>query len=321
MSNIDISIIIVNWNTCEATCNCLWSILNQTVSIKYEIILIDNASSDESVEVIQHSFPDVKLVENNCNCGFATANNQGMEIASGRYMLLLNSDTIVLDGAIQKAIAFADQHLDAGLIGCRIQNPDRTLQPNCFMYPSLSNMLFLTFYLNKLFPKSRFFGRERMTWWNHDQVKDVEAIMGAFMLARKEAVDQVGMMDEDYFMYAEETDWCCRFKKAGWRVLFTPDAQIIHLGGQSSKHVKIRSTVQLWLGILQFFYKHRGRLAFLAACVLISLFFAIRIPLWIVAFAVKPSDKDRKGRIIAYFLGIWKVWRLMVNPSVQNFKA
>jgi GT2 family glycosyltransferase len=160
---LDVSIIIVNWNTKDLLQNCLRSTLEQAGDVDYEIVVVDNASSDGSAEMVKQIFPQVKLIENTENHGFAAANNQGMAIAQGRYVLLLNSDTVILDNAIAKTVAFADDHPDAAVVGCRVLNPDRTLQPTCFMFPSLLNMLLSTIYLNKLFSKSRFFGRERMT--------------------------------------------------------------------------------------------------------------------------------------------------------------
>jgi len=285
----DVSLIIVNWNTRDILRDCLASVFAQTTGIDFEVIVIDNASSDGSAEMVKQEFPQVILIENEQNKGFAAANNQGMRIAKGRYILLLNSDTIVLDGAIQKTLAFAEQHPQAAVVGCKVLNPDRTLQPTCFMFPSLLNLVLSSTYLYKLFPKSRFFGRERMTWWDRNDVRPVDVVTGCFMLVRREAIDKVGMMDEDYFMYGEETDWCWRFQKAGWENLFFPDAQIIHLGGQSSKQVRQAMLIQLRKAILFFLKKNRGMLHYQLGRCLVVLFFLVRIPYWIIKgiFAVE----------------------------------
>ena len=279
---IDVSVIIVNWNTCEITCDCLQSVYEQTADSSFEVILVDNASSDDSVECIKNEFPEVHLIENKENRGFAAANNQGMEIAEGRYALLLNSDTIVLDHAIEKTVAFADNHNQAGVIGCRVLNKDMSLQPTCFMYPSALNMFLSSTYLYKIFPKNKFFGRESMTWWDRKDVREVEVVTGCFMLVRKEAIDQVGMMDEGFFMYWEETDWCYRMKKAGWETLFTPDAEIIHLGGESSKQVKPKM-VNHWRKSMQYFFKkHYNPVQRLTGSFFINLFFLTRVPFWLL---------------------------------------
>lgn len=289
---MDVSVIIVNWNTRDILRNCLTSVFQQTHGIEFEVIVIDNASSDGSVQMVKTEFPQVVLIENTENRGFAAANNQGMRIAKGRYILLLNSDTVVLAGAIQKTIAFADQHPHAAVVGCKVLNPDHSLQPSCFMFPSLLNLFLSATYLYKIFPKSRFFGRERMTWWQRDDVRQVDVVTGCFMLVRRKAIEQIGLMDEDFFMYAEETDWCFRFKQAGWQNLFYPDAQIIHLGGQSSKQVKVEMTIQLRRAILQFIKKNYGKIHFYLGRLLIIIFFLIRIPFWLIV-ALVPRQRPR----------------------------
>jgi len=253
---VDVSIIVVNWNTREITCDCLKSLYEQTQDILFEVVVIDNASIDGSVDMIKNKFPEVFLIENTGNRGFAAANNQGMAIAKGRYVLLLNSDTIILDNAIAKTVSFADEHPEAAVVGCRVLNPDRSLQPTCFMFPSILNWLIFVTYLYKLFPQSRFFGRERMTWWDRNDTREVDVVTGCFMLVRREAIDQVGAMDEQFLMYAEETDWCYRFMKTGWKNIFYPAAHIIHYGNVSAvKHGADRAVMRdrsdVW-----FMFKH-----------------------------------------------------------------
>ena len=246
----------------------------------FEVIVIDNASTDGSAGMINKEFPQVVLIGNSQNRGFAAANNQGMAIAKGRYVLLLNSDTIVLDQAIDKVVDFANSHLKTGIVGCRVLNPDMTLQPTCFMFPSLVNLLLSSTYLYKIFPHSKFFGRERMWWWQRDDQREVDVVTGCFMLIRKESIEQVGLMDEQFFMYGEETDWCYRFKQAGWKIMFTPDAEIIHLGGASSKRMRPEMLMQLRASILLFLRKHRSMAYYSAACLLVSIFFLLRVPYW-----------------------------------------
>lgn len=301
---MDVSIIIVNWNTKNILRDCLRSVYEQAGDVDYEVIVVDNASTDGSLDMIKSDFERVVLLENAQNKGFATANNQGMEIAKGRYVLLLNSDTVVLDGAIAKTVSFADAHPRAGVTGCRVLNADRTLQPTCFMFPSILNMFLSSTYLYKFFPRSRFFGRERMTWWDRSDVRQVDVVTGCFMLVRREAIDQVGVMDERFFMYAEETDWCYRFREEGWDVTFTPAGQIIHLGGQSTAKKPVAMIVQLRLSILKFIRKHSGRFAQVSARFLTALFFAVRIPIW---FARVFSLRQRSEAVVkmrAYSIGI-----------------
>lgn len=278
---MDVSVIIVNWNTCELLRNCLTSIDEKAGDVNCEVIVVDNASSDGSVEMVENEFQHVILVKNQTNRGFASANNQGIAIAKGRYVLLLNSDTIILDEAIAKTVRFADAHPRAGVTGCRVLNSDRTLQLTCFMYPSILNMLISYTYLNKLFSKSRFFGREQMRWWNRDDTREVDVVTGCYMLARREAIEQVGGMDEQFFMYSEETDWCYRFKEAGWQIMFTPDAKIIHLGGSSTEKVRAKMILQWRKSMLLFFQKYKNPAAYGIAWILTGLFLLTRVPYWV----------------------------------------
>ena len=317
---MDVSVIIVNWNTEKILRDCLKSVYEHTTGIDFETIVIDNASADGSAAMVKAEFGQVILIENHDNRGFAAANNQGMKIAKGRYVLLLNSDTVVLDGAIQKTIAFADQHPEAAVVGCKVLNPDGTLQPSCFMFPSLLNLFLATTYLYKIFPNCRFFGREQMAWWNRNDIRQVDVVTGCFMLVRQTTIEQVGPMDDEYFMYAEETDWCWRFKKAGWKNLFYPDAKIIHLGGQSSMQIRSKSLIQLRLGILQFFYKNKSRPYYILAGILISLFFLFRIPLWWIMSIMKKSNSNAHTRVKAYSSAWYKVLKVTFIPKMEDFR-
>lgn len=288
---MDVSVIIVNWNTESYLRDCLRSVFETTTGIAFEVIVVDNASSDGSVAMVKTEFPQVTLVQNSDNRGFAAANNQGMALAKGRYVLLLNSDTVVLGEVIGASVRFADLHADAAVVGCRVLNGDRSLQRTCFMYPSLLNMLLSSSYLYKVFPRSRFFGRERMTWWGRTDKRDVDVVTGCYMLVRRGAIDQVGRMDESFHMYGEETDWCYRFKQAGWKVLFAPVGEIVHFGGASSGQVREKMALQLKGSILLFLKKHRGWGIYAAACLLTSLFFLLRAPYWLIRALVSKSTR------------------------------
>ena len=289
---MDVSVIIVNWNTRDILRECLLSIYEQTKTVDFEVIVVDNGSTDGSAEMVKEEFRDVILIENYCNKGFAAANNQGITVAKGQFVLLLNSDTVILDNAVAKMVAFVDAHPEAAAVGCRVLNPDRTLQPTCFMFPSILNLFLSSLYLYKLFPRSRFFGRERISWWKRDDIREVDVVTGCFMLVRREAIEQVGMMDERFFVYGEETDLCYRFKQAGWKIIFTPDAEIVHLGGASSSQIKPQMYLQLRGSILLFFRKHRGWPAYWAACLLMALFFTVRVPYWLVRAIFSGQRQD-----------------------------
>jgi hypothetical protein len=302
---LDVSVIIVNWNTRKILRDCLKSVYEQTKNTDFEVIVIDNASSDNSVEMVKSEFPLVILIENKVNRGFAAANNQGIAIAQGRYVLLLNSDTVVLEKAIEKVVDFADSHPEAAVVGCRVLNPDMSLQPTCFLFPSVLNMILSATYLYKIFPRNKFFGREQMTWWDRNDAREVEVVTGCFMLVRRKAIDLVGMMDERFFMYGEETDWCYRFKQKGWRVLFTPDSEIIHLGGASSKKVRPEMILQLRKGILLFVRKHRPFVIYLLSKFLVVFWFLVRIPYWRVKGLIS-KENSQEARLTAetYWQGV-----------------
>jgi GT2 family glycosyltransferase len=292
---VDVSVIIVNWNTQELLEKCLRSIYAQNMDISYEVIVVDNASSDGSAAMVKERFADVVLIANQRNCGFAAANNQGLAVAKGVYVLLLNSDTVILNNAIGKAVALMPP--DAAVLGARVLNGDGTLQPTCFMYPSAMNMVLSSTYLYKLFPKSRFFGRERMSWWGRDDARQVDVVTGCFMLVRREAIDEVGLLDERFFVYGEETDWCYRFSKAGWKVIFTPDIEIIHYGGASTRQMATAMSLQLRGSLLLFIKKHRNKAVYWFCCLLTAGFFLLRVPYWLVRSII--SYKDRRYPLAA----------------------
>jgi GT2 family glycosyltransferase len=263
---VDVFIIIVNWNTRDILRGCLDSIYKQTHGIAFEVVVVDNASSDSSAEMVKQEFPQVILIVNAENRGFAAANNQGMRIANGRYVLLLNPDTIILDGAIQKTVEFADKRPDIGVLGCQVWVNDHEIQRTCFSFPTVWKALVQEVGLLHIFPHSRVFGRAHYGWWDRKSQRDVDVVSGMFMLVKQEAIQEVGLMDEAYFVYAEETDWCFRFHKAGWRCVFTPIANIIHLdgGSKSTDLIKTKMFVQMQKSMLIFHLKQQGRWAWIA---------------------------------------------------------
>ena len=303
---MDVSIIIVAWNVRELLYNCIKSVYEQTEGISFEIIYVDNASEDGSVEIVRKEFPGVRIIENEENKGFIKANNQGIEVAQGRYVLLLNSDTIILDNAIAKTVKFADENRQAAVVGCKVLNSDKSLQRACFMYPSILNMFLSATYLYKIFPKNRFFGRERMTWWDFDDVREVETVCGCYSMVRREAIDEVGVMDPTYFVYGDDPDWCFRFKKNGWKILFTPEPEIIHLGGQTTKQMSREFRWQLCGSILIFMRLHRSKVSFRIACFLTSMFFLLRVPYWLCAGLVSKEKRESAFHTaVTYLIAFW----------------
>jgi GT2 family glycosyltransferase len=292
--SVDVSVVVVNWNTCDLVRQCLRSVYQQSPSIRCEVFVVDNGSSDGSAVMVRREFPQVNLLANQDNRGFAAANNQAVALAKGRYILLLNSDTIVLDRAIEKTVAYADKHRDTAVIGCRVLNPDGTLQNSCFMFPSILNWFLFSTYLYRLFPRSRFFGREQMTWWSRTDSRDVDVVTGCFMLVRKEAIDQVGPMDERFFMYAEETDWCYRFKASGWKNRFTPDAEIIHIGGASAAKLGAQRAQVTNRSLVRYMFKHWPKPRAVIGVYMLAFFYLSRLAILGLKQLVTPQVNDQK---------------------------
>jgi len=280
--NHDISIIIVSWNSVEHLRNCLGSIYQIKSRVNLEVTVIDNASSDGSAEMVSSEFSSVILIENKENRGFAAANNQGIVRSSGRYILLLNPDTILLDDALEKTLGIADNHPNVGVLGCQVLENKEKIQNTCFSFPTPLNIFFIAVGLSKLFPKSHFFGQPELSWWDRKSERFVDVISGMFMLVRREAYEDVGLMDEAYFIYAEEADWCFRFWQAGWKCMFTPDACIIHAdgGGKSTRQIASKMFVQMQKSLIIFNRNNIGKVACLLTKAIFILSNIIRLVIW-----------------------------------------
>ena len=258
---VDLSIIIVNYNVKHYLRECLQSIYRNTNGINLEIIIVDNNSTDGSVDMLKNEFPEVKLIENCQNFGFAKANNQGLRENKGRYVLLLNPDTIVLPNALDRMVEFMEANFHAGALGCKLLNPDGRLQPSCRSFPTLTTAFFENTGLEKLFLRNRIMGRHRIGCWDYNDIREVDQPMGSALMVRREAITQVGLMDEQFHMYYEDVDWCFRIKKRGWRIYFIPLAEIIHYGGQSAWPNMAKMRVQRYKSRHKFFRKHYGILS------------------------------------------------------------
>lgn len=276
--NVAASLIVVSWNTNNILRNTLKSIYDHHHKYTFEVIVIDNASTDSSTEMVESDFPEAILLKNTDNVGYSKACNQGIALAKGRYILLMNSDVTIKNDGISKILEFAERNPDASIFGSRVLKPDGTLQQSCFMFPSLLNIMLWGTCLYKLFPNSKFFGREDMTWWDANDEREVDVIKGCFLLVRQKHIPKVGLLDEDYFMFAEETDWCYRFKKAGFKIMFTPTAEITHVGGESTKQREFQMKLQLYKSKLLFIKKHKGHIQYVVGYFLVGVFLFLRIP-------------------------------------------
>ncbi|MEW6328442.1 MAG: glycosyltransferase family 2 protein [Thermodesulfobacteriota bacterium] len=250
---MDISIIIVNWNTKDLLRNCLNSIYGTVQGIALEIIVVDNASHDGSTAMLREEFPQVTIIENNTNRGFGAANNQAISIMKGRYALLLNTDTILTEGAVYELFSFMEAHPDAAMACGQLLNADGSKQNSIANFPTLPTLLFNTPLLEYLFPK-----RYPSKRYDYKEPIEVDSGIGACLLVRKQAIDEVGMFDERYFFFFEETDWALHMKNAGWEIYYVPSAFIYHLQGQSIGR-DVRSRIEFYRSRYQFFRKWRSR--------------------------------------------------------------
>lgn len=258
--NIDVSVLILNYNTCRLTTDCIRSVYESETEFSYEIILIDNHSSDGSVESIGREFPEVLLIANKENVGFARGNNQGMKAASGRYVLLLNSDTVVCKDTLQTMVTFMDSRSDLGAAGCKVILPDGSLDKACKRgFPTPSASFYYAFGFSKLFPDNPRFNGYQLGYLNPDDAYPVDCLVGAFMLVRQETIRQVGGLDEQFFMYGEDLDWCYRIKAAGWGVYYYPETYIIHLKGGSARRRPFKIVYEFHRAMILFHRKHYSK--------------------------------------------------------------
>jgi GT2 family glycosyltransferase len=257
---MDLSVIIVNYNVRDFLESSLTSVQQALRGLDAEVIVVDNASDDGSVEMVRRKFPAVTVIEAGRNLGFAAANNLALGRARGGTIVLLNPDTVVQEDTFGTIVRFLAEHPDAGLAGCKILNPDGTLQPACRRsFPTPWVAFTKISGLSALYPRSRVFGRYNLGYLDPDRTYEVDAISGSFMALRREVYEQVGGLDEEYFMYGEDLDWCFKVKQAGWKVYYVSDTRIIHYKGESVRRSDIDEVRTFYRAMRIFVDKHHGR--------------------------------------------------------------
>jgi hypothetical protein len=257
--------------------------------------------------MVATAFPQVRLIRNGDNRGFAAANNQAIRQATGRHVLLLNSDTLVHEGVIDASVRYMDEHPHVGAMGCKVLNADGTVQTTCSRFPTLLNLALLTTGLFKVpgIPGAR---RYRMEDWKRDDERDVEVVSGCYLLVRGDALEQVGLLDESFFFFGEETDWCRRFSEAGHAVRFAPVGTITHFGGGSSKSLNSRRDLMLTEATVRLHRKHGGIAAAAAAWSILLVFNASRYVYWAAKSLLERRPIERANHfrgVVAGFLGAW----------------
>jgi hypothetical protein len=253
---VDLTVCIVSWNTCDDLRHALTSVFEREGEAAFEVIVVDNASADGSADMVRREFPGAELTVNRANRGFAAANNQALRGARGRYCLLLNSDAVAHAGAFANLVRFMDDHPDAGAVGLRVLNPDATLQYSCRRFPTIAAGLFRKVPLGRLIPDNRWNREYLMSDWAHDTAREVDWVSGAAMCLRAAALAQVGLLDEAYYMYCEDVDWCYRARQAGWKIYYLPQAVVTHAIGRSSDQRALRMVAEFHRSMLHFWRKN-----------------------------------------------------------------
>ncbi len=256
---LDVSVIIVNYNTSDLLYQCVRSVYSQTTKSNCEVIVVDNNSSDGSVAMVQQKLSEVILVSNTVNRGFSKANNQGIRRSNGRYVLLLNSDTVILDNAIDKMVEFAEKHADVYGLGPKLLNSDGTLQKSHRAFPSIKFGVYKALGVQRLFPDNQTIKNYYSSDADYDKTIEVETLSAACLMIRKSVLEHIGLLDEQSFMYAEDADMCYRLRNAGGKVVFFPETEIIHHGGQSSQKNSYRAILAYYQAFFRFYDKYYFR--------------------------------------------------------------
>ena len=259
-ATVDLTVVVVSWNVRDLLRECLNSVRMAQGALALEVIVVDSASDDGSPDMLRNEFPWVNLSASNKNLGFTRGNNLGISAAKGRNILLLNPDTIVLGDALAIMSGYLDDHIDVGGLGPQLLNPDGTVQSSRRRFPSLLTGFFESTWLESAAPH-RILERYYALDLPDNQENDVDWVTGASIMVPRRVIDHVGMMDEGYFMYSEELDWCRRIKDAGWRIVYLPKAQIIHHVGKSSEQAVTSRHVNFQQAKLRYYRKYHGRAA------------------------------------------------------------
>lgn len=278
----EVSIIIVSWNAREYLIGCLMSLYEEDLPWA-EIIVVDNGSSDGSPEAVAELFPEVRIIRSDENLGFAKANNIGIMASAGKYVCLINSDVVVLGGCLEDLKGRMDSDPSAGLVCPKVLNPDMTLQPTLRRFPSIKGALLSAI------------GLDSRNCMPHDSVIEAEAVSGCFMLVRRAAIDQTGLLDERFFFYAEDKDWCRRIRNSGWKIIYLPEAKAVHYGGSSSSAAPVRFYIELHKANLKYWRKHNGS-AWAAVYLAIVMFHqALRIGSAAIIFTLRPGRRTSEA--------------------------
>jgi len=300
LKNYDLSVIIVSHNVRDLTRQCLASIYENTSQSALEVFVIDNASSDGSPEMVEQDFPQVRLIRNKIGRGLAVADNQGLELSTGRYVCTLNSDTVVLDGAFDRLVRFMDEHPDAGGATPRLVLPDGTAHPPfCGQVPTFkAELLEALSPLRREFAEALRFARFGMDI-DYEETQEVPCILwGTAFMIRREVLEEIGPQDTRFFIYCEDVDWAIRIRKAGWKLYYVADAKVVHYGGQSTRQESAKMLAQKYRSKCRLIRKHYGFPAALMLRTAIAWVAGIRMAKWLAIYAARGGKRaEARARI------------------------
>jgi O-antigen biosynthesis protein len=297
---IDVSIIIVNYNSTPLLMNCLDSVEKFTTGIKYEIIVVDNNSMTGDIDELLNDHNRIQLIKNDSNKGFGTANNQGVKVAKGKYVLLLNNDTILFENSIKKVFDFAESLEGNEIIGCKLLNEDKSVQISVYDFPSLLNVITSNFFLYLLFPKSKYFNKYHLMNRGISRTTEVDVVTGAFLFINRKSFDALGGFDERFFFYMDDTDLCYRHKQNNGKVIYFPETSIIHLKGKSAGGESWFKNKHQSISTIKFFQKHCFGLEFLLMLFFHYVGLLLRIPLFLLG-GMFTLNKNMVMRGVYYF--------------------
>jgi hypothetical protein len=295
---MDLSIVIVSWNVRSYLLDCLKSISDSRPSCSYEIWVVDNVSTDGTCAAVCEQYPQVHLIANKENAGFARANNQAMRQCSGKTILLLNPDTKVHPGALDSLVNFLHEHPQAGAAGSCLLNPDGSLQPACYPFPTLTREAWRMFHLDRL----KAYGVYDSANWDTNSPRSVDVLQGTSLALRHEALNQVGLLDEAFFIYTEEVDLCYRLHKAGWQRYWVPQSKVVHYGGQSTQQVARAMFVSLYKTKVHFFRKHYGRLSAHLYRLILLAAAVTRVASSVFSWLAPAAKREKQMKITANYL-------------------
>jgi GT2 family glycosyltransferase len=312
-----VSVIVVSWNARELLRGCLASLRQAQPACLLETIVVDNDSHDGSAEMVESEFPDARVIRSGKNLGFAGGNNLGIAAAQGDTFALVNSDALVHPGCLETLLAFLQSTPTAGLVGPKVFGADGLLQRNSRHLPSFWNTLCRALAVDRLFPGQSLLSGYEVPVAQHARTHRAQVLSGCFWLARREAVEQVGLLDDRFFFYGEDIDWCKRFSDAGWSMYFVPDATATHLGGGSSSGAPLRFSIEMLRATLKYWRKHHGAIGESTSRVLLILHHSLRLAsrslVARITRPVSPHAQHKRAEDAACLM-----WLLQADPAPES---